>query len=122
MKRSERRLLWQSRIQALQTSGESNVATGRPKFLTPEQEQQVYQTVVELKPVDVGFPTEMNWTAPLVCKWIQQTFQVKYSDRGTRDLLYRLISYTRPTYTLEKTDVAKQEAFKEAFETVKKAP
>jgi putative transposase len=102
---------------------ERKYAPGRPKFLTPEQEQQVYQTVVESTPVDVGFPVEMNWTAPLIRQWIEQTFQVKYSDRGTRDLLHRLnLSYTKPTYTLEKADVAKQEAFKESFETVKKTP
>ncbi|WP_349725666.1 hypothetical protein [Lysinibacillus capsici] len=31
------------------------------------------------------------------------------------------ISYTKPTYTLEKADVAKQELFKEVYETVIKS-
>lgn len=94
---------------------------GRQRFLTPEQEQQVVSTVVNQTPKDVGFPAQMNWTAPLVCEWIQRTFDVSFSVRGTRDLLYRLgLSYTKPTYTLEKADPLKQAAFLEEFEQTKK--
>jgi putative transposase len=94
---------------------------GRPSLLTPDQEQKVYQTVVNKTPVDVGFPVEMNWTAPIVRKWIKQEFNVSYSERGARELLYRLnLSYTKPTYTLEKADPVKQEQFKQDFEESKK--
>ena len=72
-------------------------------------------------PKDIGFPVEMNWTAPLLRNWIERTFGVSFSERGTRDLLYRLgLSYTKPTYTLEKADPLKQAAFLEALEQVKK--
>lgn len=78
---------------------------GRQRFLTAEQEQQVLSTVVNQTPKDVGFPAQMNWTAPLVCEWIQRTFDVSFSVRGTCDLLYRLgLSYTKPTYTFGKAD------------------
>ena len=94
---------------------------GRQRFLTPEQEQQVVSTIVNQTPKDVGFPVQMNWTAPLICQWIERTFDVSFSVRGTRDLLYRLgLSYTKPTYTLEKADPAKQAAFLEEFEQTKK--
>ena len=94
---------------------------GRKPFLTPEQEQQVVFTVVNHTPRDMGFPVQMNWTAPLVRDWIKQTFDISFSERGTRDLLYRLgFSYTKPTYTLEKADVTKQAAFLEKFEQIKK--
>ena|GEM_PF-883267 len=63
---------------------------GRPRQLTPEQEQQVYQTVINQTPADVGFPAKMNWTSPIIRKWIEQEFGVVYSDRGARELLYRL--------------------------------
>jgi transposase len=100
---------------------ERKKSPGRVPFLTPEQEQQVVHTVVNCVPKDVGFPVEMNWTAPLIRQWIEQTFHVSFSDRGTRDLLYRLhLSYTKPTYTLEKVNVMKQAAFRESFEQVKK--
>lgn len=63
----------------------------------------------------------MNWTAPLVCDWILRIFDVSFSERGTRDLLYLLgFSYIKTTYTLQKADAAKQTAFLEAFEHVKK--
>jgi len=98
-------------------------STGRPRQLTAEQEQQLYQTIVNQTPVHVGFPAKMNWTSPIIRKWIEQTFDVRYSERGTRELLYRLkLSFTTPTYTLAKADPVKQEAFKQEFEKIKKTP
>lgn len=100
---------------------EMGVSTGRNTKLTSEQEQQLYQVIVNKTPVDVGFPARMNWTAPIIRKWIEQEFKVSFSERGTRDLLYRLkLSYTKHTYTLAKADPIKQEAFKQAFEEIKK--
>jgi transposase len=94
---------------------------GRPTRLTSVQEQELYQTIVNKKPVDVGFPANMNWTSGLVRQCIEQQYRVNYSDRGTRQLLYRLgFSYTKPTYTLAKADPEKQEAFKQEFEEIKK--
>lgn len=94
---------------------------GRKPHLTAEQEAQVVSIIVNKTPKDVGFPVEMNWTAPLIRDWIKRTFNVSFSERGTRDLLYRLgLSYTKPTYTLEKADPVKQAAFLEAFEQAKK--
>jgi len=50
-------------------------------------------------------------------------FGVDYSERGTRDLLYRLnFSFTAPTYTLPKADQKKQAEFKKTFERFKKTP
>lgn len=96
---------------------------GRPRQLTSEQEEMVYQTVINQKPADVGFPAKMNWTAPMIGKWIEQQFGVVYSERGTRELLYRLqLSFTTPTYTLAKADPIKQEAFKQELEEIKKTP
>ena len=102
---------------------ELNHSPGRPSKLTPAQEQEVHQLIVEKRPEDVGFPAEMNWTAPLLRKWMKNTFQVTYSERGTRELLYRLgMSYTMPTYTLAKADPEQQEAFVNEFERIKKTP
>lgn len=94
---------------------------GRHRLLTPEQEQQVYETVTNQTPADEGFPAKMNWTSPLIRKWIEQKWGIRYSDRGTRELLYRLkLSFTKPTYTLAKADPQKQEAFKQTFQELKK--
>ena len=60
---------------------------GRHRLLSAEQEQQVYEVVTNQTPVDQGFPSQMNWTSPLVRKWIEQKWDIRYSDRGTRDLL-----------------------------------
>lgn len=86
---------------------------GRPCLLTEEQRQQVYHVVANFVPKDVGFPVEMNWTAPLLQEWIKKTFGISYSKRGALWLLHSLgFSCTRPTYTLANADPQKQEAFK----------
>lgn len=94
---------------------------GRHRLLTAEQDQHVFEVVTNQTPESQGFPAPMNWTSPLVRKWIEQKWGIRYSDRGTRDLLYRLkLSFTKPTYTLAKADPQKQEEFKETFEELKK--
>lgn len=94
---------------------------GRPKRLTAEQEQELYRTIVEQKPADVGFPANMNWTSGLIREWIKKQYGIQYSERGTRALLYRLgFSYTKPTYSLAKADLEKQQEFKQEFEGLKK--
>jgi putative transposase len=95
--------------------------SGRPRFLNDEQRMAVYNTVVFKVPKDVGFPVEMNWTAPLVKKWIEQELGVKFSVRGVLQLLHSLgLSCTRPTYSLAKADSQKQEDFKKNFSKDKK--
>lgn len=94
---------------------------GRPCRLTPEQEGELKQVLVERRPADVGFPAQMNWNAPLVRDWIRKQFGVQYQERGVRDMLHRLgFSFTKPTYSLAKADPAKQAVFREEFEGVKK--
>jgi putative transposase len=94
---------------------------GRPRLLTEDQEQELYQLIVEYKPVDFDFPAEMNWTSFLLRDLIEKRFDIKYSDRGVRNLLHDLgFSYTEPTYTLKKADPKKQEAFKEEFKKTKR--
>lgn len=56
---------------------------GRNPLLTLEQEQQVHETVANRTPVDMGFPSKMNGTSPLIRKWIGQEWGVHYSDRGS---------------------------------------
>ena len=59
----------------------------------------------------------MNGTAPLVRRFIKDPFDVKFSERGVRHLLYRLgFACTRPTYTLANADPEKQAEFRETFE------
>jgi len=95
--------------------------SGRPRFLTEEQEEQVYDTISNKTPEDVGFEGVKNWTAKLACLWVLEAFGVQYKVNGMLDLFHRLnLSYTRPTYVLAKADPEKQEQFKEEFEDVKK--
>ena len=87
--------------------------SGRPTFLSDDQKINLKEVVSEKSPEDVGFPAEMNWTSPLVKAWISRQFGIEYSVRGALKLLKELgFSCTRPTYTLAKADLEKQELFK----------
>ena len=94
---------------------------GAPPKLTEEQSKELYACIVTKLPRDVGYAPFVNWTANLVRQWVKAHFGVTYSERGMRDVLYRLkLSFTRPTYSLAKADPEKQKEFLRAFELEKK--
>ncbi len=96
-------------------------AKGRERKLTEEQEMELYEVISKKLPKDVGLEPFCNWSAPLACQYVKNRFRVEFSERGMRDVFYRLkLSYTRPTYTLAKADPAKQEEFKERLEGLKR--
>jgi transposase len=94
---------------------------GRPPLLSEEQETRVYSTITFNTPDEVGFDGIKNWTAKIACLWVLREFGVSYSNNGMLDLFHRLnLSYTRPTYVLEKADPEKQKQFADNFEKLKK--
>ena len=96
-------------------------APGAKKKLTDEQEKELYEIISNHTPEEAGIGVFANWTAPLACEYVRGHFGVDYSERGMRELFYRLrLSYTRPAYTLKKANPEKQEAFRETFESLKK--
>ena len=96
-------------------------AKGRERKMNAEQESELRKVISEKLPKEVGLEPYCNWTAPLACKYVKDHFGIDFSERGMRDVFYRLkLSYTRPTYTLAKADPVKQEKFKERLEGIKK--
>lgn len=98
-----------------------NKSSGAPRFLTKEQEELLVDTITEHTPDEVGFAPRKNWDSNIICQWVYANFKVHYSRSGMLDALHRLnLSYTRPTYTLNKANPEKQEEFKKDFEDLKK--
>ena len=96
-------------------------STGAPRLLTPEQEIQLVEIITTKTPDEVGFFPRKNWDSNIIRQWVLKNLNVKYTQRGMLEVLYRLdLSYTRPTYTLAKADPKKQEEFVEEFEVIKK--
>ena len=96
---------------------------GRQRKLTDEQETELYHIITEKLPKEVGLHPYCNWTAPLACQYVKEHYGVTFSERGMRDVFYRLkLSYTRPSYVLAKADQQKQAEFLEKLEDIKKAP
>ena len=66
--------------------GEAGLAAwptpGRPRFLTPEQEQQVREWLAQ-KPTALGFPNDL-WTARRVADLIQRRFGITFHPNYLR--------------------------------------
>ena len=82
------------------TAGDHGLAArptpGRPRFLTPQQDQQVRQWLAQ-KPTAHGFPTDL-WTARRVAELIQHRFGVSFHPHYLRAwLTQRGYSPQRPT-------------------------
>lgn len=94
---------------------------GAQKKLTDKQETELLSVISTQTPEEAGLGVFANWTAALACAFVKQKFGISYSSRGMLNLFDRLgLSYTRPTYTLDKADPKKQEQFRKTFETLKK--
>lgn len=100
---------------------ERKFSPGKPRRLTPEQENELVKVITEHTPDEVGFEPRKNWNLGIIRAWIFREYGVEYSQSGMADALHRLnLSYTMPTYTLKKADPEKQEIFVNEFETIKK--
>ena len=99
-----------------------NYSPGAPERLTKEQQEQLKHTIVSFVPHEVGFLSKYSWTLHLISEYIKREFGHTYSLRGISKMVHRLgLSYTKPTYTLEAADEAKQQEFIEVtFPALKK--
>lgn len=98
------------------------VSTGKPPYLSREQQATLKETILTKIPADVGFIAKCNWTLSILVQWVKCKWNITYTNAGMFTLLKRLgFSHTRPTYTLEKADAEKQELFiNETFPALKK--
>ncbi len=77
---------------------------GRPSRLSPDQQEQLKQIVLQTPPKEVGCGEKANWTAELIGNYISREFGYCYSIRGiTRMLEHMGIVYIRPNYMLAET-------------------
>jgi transposase len=89
-------------------------APGGPRKLTDEQEQEIAETIVSKKPVDVGFEARHTWTLAILAAWIERRFGQSFTEKGVSKLLTRLgFSYSKATYTLARANPAEQRTFRE---------
>ena len=94
---------------------------GAPRKLSDAQEAELLSVISTKTPQEAGVGVFASWTAALACAFVKQRFGVSFSTRGMLNLFQRRgLSYTRPTYTLNKADPEKQAEFRKTFETLKK--
>lgn len=83
---------------------------GDPGKLRPAQIKRLQEAVA----------TGRFLTAQQICDWVQESFHVRYSSRGMRDLLHRIgVSYHKASGFFWKADPDKQEEFVHKYERQK---
>ena len=65
--------------------------SGCPRKLSPEQEAELIDTIINKTPADIGIEPYMTWDCKLLCIWVKQTFGISFSKGGMRDRLLRLV-------------------------------
>lgn len=105
-------------IHSYQDGGLSELALdhspGKPRTLTPEQEQHVAEMLKNQLPSDVGFEAKSTWTLKLIAAYVEREFGQTFSEKGISRVLQRLgFSYTKATYTLASADPDEQAFFQE---------
>ena len=100
-----------------ENSGMESLVSGKhpdaPKKLSDAQESELLTVISTKTPQKAGVGIFANWTAALACIFVKQRFGVSFSIRRILNLFQRLgLSYTRPTYTLNRADSKKQEQFR----------
>ncbi|MDE7245299.1 MAG: winged helix-turn-helix domain-containing protein [Oscillospiraceae bacterium] len=96
--------------------------TGKQRKLTEEQEAKLRSIITENLFKEEGLEPHCNWTAPLACKYVKDHYGVVFSERGMRNVFYRLnLICTRPAYVLAKAGPQKQAEFLEQLEDIKKS-
>lgn len=96
-------------------------SSGAPCHLNKEQEAELINIILTKTPDEVGFTARKNWDTSIIRQLTFKLYGVSYCQRGMLQVLYRNgLSFTRPTYSLEKADKSKQEKFKSNFELLKK--
>lgn len=94
---------------------------GATPHLNKDQEAELVDIILTKTPDQLGFTARKNWDTTILRQFVLKFYGVSYSQRGMLEVLYRNnLSYTRPTYSLAKANLSKQEEFKENFELLKK--
>jgi transposase len=110
---------WFNRLERLETEPSEAVVydeprSGRPSKLS-EQEKQQFTEVLHKPPEDVGIDAPA-WSVPLARNYLNESFDVEYSDRHVRRLLREAgLSWKTARPEFYKSDERAQEAWKEGF-------
>lgn len=98
-------------------------APGRRPYLVPEEAQEIRRMLESSTPAEEGYDCHSCWDTRILKDVLEDRFSVFMSRGGIRHMLNRWgFSYTRPTYTLKRANKAKQEAFTQQLDALKKTP
>ena len=96
-------------------------APGRRAYLSSKEEQEVARMIEFSTPAEEGYGCESCWDTRILKEILEDRFSVIMTRGGIHLMLKRWgFSYTRPTYTLKRANLNKQEAFERQLKVIKK--
>jgi len=102
---------------------ERHYAPGKKPYLPQEEEVQLKKIILESTPAQEGLGVEAYWNTRIIQHVLEEKFHMSMTRFGITKMLHRWgLSYTRPTYTLKRVDLRKQQKFQENVQELKKTP
>ncbi|MGH0945617.1 helix-turn-helix domain-containing protein [Bacillus mycoides] len=93
---------------------------GRTPYLSPSEEAEIRNILIESTPNQEGIGTETHWDTRVLQYLLEERYHVSMSRGGICDMLHRWgFTYTRPTYRLKKADPLKQQKFLRELNSIK---
>jgi transposase len=94
---------------------------GNKPYLSEEQHAELKRILLESTPKEEGIEPATSWDTRILQLFIQERFGVSMCRTGILRMLYRMgFRYRRPGYKLAKANVAKQQAFTQQLDMIKK--
>ncbi|MES5938256.1 MULTISPECIES: winged helix-turn-helix domain-containing protein [unclassified Bacillus cereus group] len=94
---------------------------GRTPYLSPGEETEIRNMLIESTPNQEGIGPETHWDTRVLQYLLEERYHVSMSRGGICDMLHRWgFTYTRPTYRLKKADPLKQQKFLQELNWIKK--
>ncbi|ALL11748.1 transposase [Bacillus thuringiensis] len=94
---------------------------GRIPYLSPSEESEIQNILVESTPNQEVIGPETYWDTRVLQYFLEERYHVSMSRGGICDMLHRWgFTYTRPTYRLKEADPLKQQKFLRELNWIKK--
>ncbi|MED1637875.1 winged helix-turn-helix domain-containing protein [Bacillus thuringiensis] len=100
---------------------ERRYPSGRTPYLSPGEEIEIRNMLIESTPNQEGIGPETHWDTRVLQYLLEERYHVSMSRGGICNMLHRWgFTYTRPTYRLKKADPLKQQKFLRELNWIKK--
>lgn len=100
---------------------ERRYAPGKKPYLSEKEETHLKNMILMSTPAQEGFGVEAYWDTRIIQHVLEEKWNISMTRYGITKMLHRWgFRYTRPTYTLKRANLRKQQEFQEHVQELKK--